>query len=150
MNVTIARGTLKDVDTITKLFDLYMIFYKKPSDKSRYKAYLEERLKNKEATIFIAYDDKKIPLGFVLNYYSFSSVSLGKIIVLNDLFVQLEYRKNGIAEKLINKTFELAKEEGAVRVDLGTAKDNYAAQRLYKKIGFIKDEEFYGYSYHIA
>ena len=94
-------------------------------------------------------NSENIPLGFVLNYYSFSSVSLGKTITLNDLFVKSEYRKKGIAEKLINKTFDLAKKNGAIRVDLGTAKDNYTAQKLYERIGFVKDEEYFAYSYSI-
>ncbi len=137
------------LDQITNLFDQYMVFYKKPSDKHRYKAYISERLTHKEATVYMAFTEDGHPVGFVLNYHSFSSVSLGKVVVLNDLFVLPKYRNQGIAERLIQCSFRLAKETGAIRVDLGTAKDNLNAQRLYEKIGFVRDDEFYAYSYSI-
>lgn len=149
MEIKIIEATIKELDVLTGLFNQYMIFYKKPSDINKYKPYLEERLQNKEATAYLALDAAGNPAGFVLNYYSFSSVSQGKIVILNDLFVASEYRKNGIAEKLINSAFDLAKQVGAIRVDLGTEKDNYTAQRLYEKIGFVKDNGFYAYSYTV-
>jgi len=145
----IIEAKLEHIDLIYPLFNEYMIFYKKPSDELKYKSYLKDRIENEEATIFLALNDENEPMGFVLNYYSFSSVSLGKIIVLNDLFVHSDHRKKGVAEQLINSSFDLAKNRGAIRVDLGTAKDNKIAQNLYKKIGFSKDEEFYAYSYMI-
>ncbi|WP_074406395.1 GNAT family N-acetyltransferase [Aquimarina megaterium] len=150
MNIEIIETTIEELDVLTELFDQYMVFYKKPSDINKYRSYLKERLQNKEANAYLAIDDNtNNPLGFVLNYHSFSSVSLGRIVVLNDLFVMPEYRKKGIAERLINSAFDLAKQVGAIRVDLGTGKDNYTAQRLYEKIGFVKDEDFYTYSYII-
>ncbi|MEW7276974.1 GNAT family N-acetyltransferase [Aquimarina sp. 2201CG1-2-11] len=149
MSITIKKVSIEELDSLVDLFNQYMIFYKQPSNKEKYKSYLNDRLKNKEATVYIALDPGNNPAGFVLNYYSFSSVSQGKIIVLNDLFVAPEYRKKGIAELLINASFGLAKEVGAIRVDLGTAKDNFTAQRLYEKIGFVRDDEFFAYSYPI-
>jgi ribosomal protein S18 acetylase RimI-like enzyme len=149
MDLKIVEANIEQLDIITELFNQYMIFYTKPANESKYKDYLKKRIENNEATIYIALNSENVSLGFVLNYYSFSSVSLGKTITLNDLFVKSEYRKKGIAEKLINRTFELAKKVGAIRVDLGTAKDNYTAQKIYERIGFTKDEEFYAYSYNI-
>ena len=42
----------------------------------------------------------------------------------------------GIANKLIDCSFNLAKNTGSIRLDLATAKDNFSAQALYEKIGF--------------
>jgi ribosomal protein S18 acetylase RimI-like enzyme len=75
---------------------------------------------------------------------------LGKVVVLNDLFVSPTARSQGIGQQLIERSFELAKETGAVRVDLCTAKTNMVAQGLYEKIGFVKDTEFYSYSFSIT
>jgi ribosomal protein S18 acetylase RimI-like enzyme len=112
--------------------------------------YRGQRLLNKEATVFIAYSAENQPVGFVLNYQSFSSVSLGKVVVLNDLFVLATHRKQGIANKLIDCSIDLARKTNAIRVDLGTAKDNFSAQALYEKIGFVKDQQFYSYSLRVA
>ncbi len=126
-----------------------MVFYEKESNPQKYEAYLRDRIEKDEATVFIAYDEDDQPVGFVLNYHSFSSTALGKIIVLNDLYVVEGGRKNGIGKSLIERTFKLAREKGVVRVDLGTAKTNTTAQGLYEKIGFVQDTEFYAYSYTI-
>lgn len=104
---------------------------------------------NGEATVFIAYSDNE-PVGFVLNYHTFSSVSLARVIVLNDLFICVSHRQQGIANKLIGNVIELAKCTNSARIDLGTAIDNYTAQALYEKIGFIKDTEYFSYSLSVA
>lgn len=140
---------LKDLTQLVPLFDQYMVFYGKGSNPLKYAAYLKDRIEKNEATVFIAYDEAGQAVGFVLNYHSFSSTALGKIIVLNDLFVSETVRRKGIGQKLIERTFELAKELSAVRVDLGTAKTNLTAQGLYDKLGFVKDIEFYAYSYSL-
>ena len=131
------------------LFDEYMVFYEKESNPLKHEAYLRERIEKNEATVFIAYDNNDQPVGFVLNYHSFSSTALGRIIVLNDLYVSATERNKGIGQRMIDRTLELAKELGAVRVDLGTAKTNIQAQGLYEKIGFAQDTEFYSYSYSL-
>lgn len=150
MDIVIKKVGVEDISSLVHLFDKYMVFYKKPSNRKLYQSYLKERIQNSEATVFLAFNSQNEAIGFVLNYFSFSSVSQGKIIILNDLFVDSEYRKNGVAETLIQKSIDLAEEIGAVKVDLGTAKDNYGAQRLYERLGFAKDNEFFAYSYAIS
>jgi len=144
--MNIKNISTEELDDLVILFDQYMVFYKQPSAADKYREYLNERLTNDEATVFIAYSLKKEPIGFVLNYHSFSSVSLGKVIVLNDLFVTPSYRKQGIANSLIDCSINLAKSTGSIRIDLGTAKDNLSAQSLYEKIGFIQDTGYFSYS----
>jgi ribosomal protein S18 acetylase RimI-like enzyme len=138
-----------DLDELVPLFDRYMVFYEKPSAPERYRAYLSERLARDEAVVLGFFNDDGRLLGFVLNYFSFSSVSQGGIVVLNDLFVIPDERGRGIGEALIRRVWELARERGAVRVDLGTAKTNVAAQRLYERLGFVRDNEFFVYNYRI-
>ncbi|MDA7915885.1 GNAT family N-acetyltransferase [Verrucomicrobia bacterium] len=145
----IEQLTIDGLDQLVPLFDQYMVFYGKDSAPDKYRKYLRERFEKNEATVFLAGDEEGTPIGFVLNYHSFSSVSLGKIVVLNDLYVVANARKKGVGQKLIECSFGLAREIGAVRVDLGTAKDNHTAQALYEKIGFVKGTEFFSYSYEI-
>jgi len=137
---------LPDIDKLVPLFDQYMVFYGQPSDQEKYKAYLLERINNNEATVYLALDKESEAIGFVLNYQTFSSVSLGRIVVLNDLFVVPAARQKGVAKALIECSVNLAKETGSVRVDLGTAKTNSNAQALYEQLGFEKDTEYFSYS----
>ena len=146
----IRKATTQDLDQLTNLFDQYAVFYKNPSNYVRHHAYLKERLENNEATIFVATDEKNKEklIGFALIYVTFSSLALNKILILNDLFVDSSARKKGIGEKLILETVEFAKELGANDIRLRTAKNNTVAQKLYHKMGFIRED--YLYSYDLA
>ena len=149
MNIELRKISISEINDIVELFNKYMIFYKQESNPEKYKTYLKNRIDNDEATIYLAYESNTKAIGFVINYTCFSSVSLGKIVILNDLFVLDNYRKEGIGNKLIDCSINLAKEIGAVRVDLGTAKDNFKAQSLYERIGFVKDTVYFSYSFNI-
>jgi ribosomal protein S18 acetylase RimI-like enzyme len=143
----IRKATITDLNQLTNLFDQYVVFYKKPSNLEKHYSYLKERLENNEATIFVSFDEvnqDKIN-GFALIYVTFSSLALNKILILNDLFVDSSIRKNGIGEKLILKTVELAKELESNVIRLRTAKNNTAAQGLYHKMGFIREDYLYSY-----
>ena len=39
-----------------------------------------------------------------------------------------------------------AEETGALRIDLETARDNLAGQRLYEQLGYVRDQQFHKYS----
>lgn len=141
------KANIQDLDQLTKLFDQYVVFYKSPSNYEKHHIFLKERLENNEATIFVACEDEnpdKI-IGFALNYITFSSLALNKIVILNDLFVDNSARKRGVGEKLILETVALAKEIGSHTIRLRTAKSNTAAQKLYHKMGFVREDYLYSY-----
>ncbi len=140
----IKKATLEDLEVCTLLFDKYMVFYNKPSDLEKHRSFLQERIGRHEATVFLAFENDKA-VGFTLVYPTFSSVRLSKILILNDLYVEKEQRKNGIGEKLIQKVIELAQLSNADLVRLRTANDNYIAQGLYEKLNFKRDEKFVTY-----
>lgn len=55
---------------------------------------------------------------------------------MSKLSVRKEYRRNGIAEILVDHTISYAKEKGADKLYLDTSKRLGAAVRLYKRKGF--------------
>ena len=129
---------------VVELFDHYRIFYKQSSDILLAEKFIKERLSNNQSMIFVAYEHA-IPIGFTQLYPSYSSVRAVKRWILNDLYVEKEYRKSGVGKALIQKALKFAKENDAVTVKLETAKDNYTAKALYESIGFElqgPDEEF--------
>ena len=143
----IRKATLQDLDQLTNLFDQYVVFYKNPSNIEKHKAYLQERIENNEAIIYLAFDEKNLEkaIGFTLIYITFSSLALNKILILNDLYVYSTIRKNGIGEKLILEVIALAKELGSNLIRLRTAKSNTVAQGLYIKMGFVREDYLYSY-----
>jgi len=68
-----------------------------------------------------------------------------KAWILNDMFVDPEARKLGIGQLLLQKAEDYARETGAKSIVLETAPDNYTAQKLYEKNGYVRDTQFYHY-----
>ena len=149
MNFKIIKATKENIHQVGKLFDLYRQFYKYKSNVHESTNYISERISNNESIIFLALTENNNSAGFVQLYETFGSLHLGKIIILYDLYVKEEFRKHGIGKKLMEKSEEYAKSIGAKSIELSTAKDNLSAQSLYEKIGYIRDNEFYSYSYEI-
>lgn len=140
--MNIKKATINELDSLAELFNLYRLFYKQESNRVGAEEFLRERFINNESVVFLAYDENN-PVGFVQLYPSFSSVSMKKSWILNDLFVEESARKKGFAEQLIKASIILAEETGANVVSLETAKDNVNAQRLYEKMGFIRESNYF-------
>lgn len=141
----ITTATPADLDVLVPLFDAYRVFYSRPSDADRARNFLRERLDNGESVIFIARSDGQ-PAGFIQMFPSFSSVSTARIWVLNDLYVAANRRGQGIARALMRHAARWAKERGAARLILETARDNHPAKSLYDALGWELDTEFDRYS----
>ena len=151
-NIRIIETDATHAAIAAPLLDAYRQFYKKPSDLDAAFVFLSERLKNEESVLFLAFLDSGSaakPVGFVHLYPTFSSLTLRKQWILYDLFVAHEARRRGIGEALMNRARQLAKETGADSLILETAKDNFIAQGLYERLGYIRDEVFYRYSLQI-
>lgn len=129
---------LKD---LAPLFDGYRVFYKQPSDLDGATTFLKQRIEQGDSIIYIAYIDN-IPVGFTQLYPLLSSVSMEPMYLLNDLYVDHNYRGQGIGEALINKAKELCVDENQKGLAIQTAFDN-PAQNLYKRLGFIKDTDLH-------
>jgi ribosomal protein S18 acetylase RimI-like enzyme len=149
-NLKTFRASVEDVSLLAPLFDAYRVFYGRPSDVKLAEKFLFERLQAEESVIFFCRESSSgLPAGFTQLYPSFSSVSAGRIWILNDLFVAPEARRSGVARVLIQAAHDHARETGALRVVLSTAHTNQTAQALYESIGYIQDAEFRSYSFAI-
>lgn len=144
--ITIRQAVLSDIDALAFLFDNYRQFYGRSSDVGAAREFLTARFNHGESVVFIAHEDST-PVGFVQLYPSFSSVSLARTFVLNDLFVREPWRRSGIASQLMAAAVEFAKSSDAVRLSLSTAITNGTAQAVYKSSGWKRDEQFYVYHF---
>lgn len=142
MVLEIKRATKNDVAMVAFLFNSYRMFYKQPSNLEAAFDYLEQRISNDESVIFIAVL-KNDAVGFVQLYPVFSSVSLSKAWLLNDIFVAEHARNQGVAEALLQQAKQFGRETKASNILLQTAADNYKAQSVYEKNGWIKLQDFF-------
>lgn len=142
--VTVKKANLTDLNTLTKLFNLYRLFQKQPTDVEGARNFLEKRMKNNETEIYIAYL-KNEAVGFTLLYPSYSSVAMQRSWILNDLYVEKLARKKGVANVLLEQVIEFTKETKVCGIVLETCNDNYIAQKLYEKFGFVKERNHFYY-----
>ncbi|HEY8095536.1 MAG TPA: GNAT family N-acetyltransferase [Methylobacter sp.] len=149
MNTIIVRqAVISDLEVLAPLFDGYRQFYGRAGDLPAATEFLSARFNRNESVLFIAHEGNKA-IGFTQLYPSFSSVSLARILVLNDLFVDEHARRKGAASKLMSAAVEYAGSGGAVRISLSTATTNEAAQRLYQSAGWQRDEQFFVYHFAV-
>lgn len=142
--ITVKAATLADVDLIAPLFDGYRQFYRQPSDLEAARAFVAERLTNNESVILLAYDHEA--LGFTQLYPSFSSVSLRRLWILNDLFVAATARQRGVGAALLESARQWAISTNAKGLVLETEITNQTAQRLYESLGWQRETDTYHYA----
>lgn len=126
---------------VAMLLDQYRVFYNQPSHLHDAEQFLAERFRNQDSAIFLALD-AGTGVGFTQLYPSFSSVSLRRIWILNDLYVLASHRRQGIAKQLMKTAAGYARQTGAVRLAIATQNTNGAAQALYVSLGYQPDQEF--------
>lgn len=146
-SIAVRQAVLSDLDELAQLFDQYRQFQGQKSDLSAARDFLRSRFNHGESVTFIAYEGEN-PVGFAQLYPSFSSVSLARVFVLNDLFVHESGRRKGVASELLAAIEEYASSLDAVRITLLVAKSNISAQALYESRDWKQDEQFFMYHHY--
>ena len=139
----IHQATTKDIDQIAPLFDGYRQFYGKPTDLKAARQFLYERFKNYQSVIFIANAENGDGVGFTQLFPSFSSVSMERTFILNDLYVAPSARRSGVAAKLLDAAAQYGRSVGAIRITLSTGMENNSAKALYLSQGWKQDAAFH-------
>jgi GNAT superfamily N-acetyltransferase len=145
-DTTVRQAVLADLPVLAPLFDAYRRFYGRPTDVAAAETFLRERFDHGESVIFLAHA-AGAPAGFTQLYPSFSSVSLARVFILNDLFVVPDRRRTGVGSELLRAATEHARALGAVRVSLNTDIQNTSAQAVYEARGWKRDREYFAYHF---
>jgi ribosomal protein S18 acetylase RimI-like enzyme len=134
-----------DVEALARLFDAYRCFYRQPSDPGLARRFVGERLGNGDSIMLVCELDRSLA-GFCQLYPSFCSIAAARIHLLYDLFVEPDARRRGVARALMLAARAVARDSGAVRMELQTATSNLPAQALYESLGWVRNDEFQTYS----
>lgn len=145
--IAIRFASTPDLPCLTALFDAYRMFYGLASDRAAAAAFLAARLQHNESVVLVGVlaepaSGAEAIVGFAQLYRGFSSLALGTVIVLNDLYVASSARRLGVGGRLVDAATDYAKQVGAIRVSLETRPDNAEALRLYRAKGFVPDDEY--------
>ncbi|WP_241000805.1 GNAT family N-acetyltransferase, partial [Pseudomonas viridiflava] len=91
------------MDLLTPLFVKYREFYGELPFPDSSRDFLEKRLRRDESVIYLAQpnDDDTRLLGFCQLYPSYSSLSLKRVRILNDIYVAEDARRQLVADHLM-------------------------------------------------
>lgn len=92
--------------------------------------------------IFVAQVSEQL-VGFIQLYPLWSSLEMGRVWMINDLFVQADHRGKSIGQALMQQGIAFAKARDAVYITLETGMDNLRAHQLYQKLGFVIEDGIY-------
>ncbi|HEX5314577.1 MAG TPA: GNAT family N-acetyltransferase [Gammaproteobacteria bacterium] len=145
----VRRAGIGDLDRLVPLFEEYRHFYGRESPKPETRAFLRERIEGDESVVFLAMLDA-LPAGFTQLYPLFSSVGMSRIWLLNDLYVVAAARRRGVASALLDAAETHARKTGATALLLQTGRDNYGAQTLYERKGWIREDDYCWYDLAIS
>jgi ribosomal protein S18 acetylase RimI-like enzyme len=143
-NMTVEHASAPDLDMLVTLFEGYRAFYGCKPDANAARDFLSQRIANADSTILLAKDGPRA-VGFVQLYPVFSSLQLKRAWILNDLFVDPDYRGHGVARALMAAARQLAHETRSASLSLETAHDNAPARALYESLGYRVDQGFLHY-----
>ena len=146
--IQIRRATIDDLGLIAPLFDLYRQFYEQDSDLAKADNFLAQRLQHNESVIFLALDGAD-PVGFTQLYPGFSSVSMARTFLLNDLYVLASHRRHGVGALLLKAAVAHAHSAQAVRISLTTNVANTTAQAVYEAQGWEREKAFLTYNFKL-
>jgi GNAT superfamily N-acetyltransferase len=147
----IVQATLEHLDLLTPLFIKYREFYGELPFPDSSRKFLETRLKRKESVIYLALaDDEDKLLGYCQLFPSYSSLSLKRGWILNDIFVAEDARRMLVADRLLQTAKQMAKDTNAVRMRVATSVSNEVAQKTYESIGFREDTRFKNYTLELG
>jgi GNAT superfamily N-acetyltransferase len=145
LNLTIRPVEPRDFDQWLPLWDGYNAFYRRSGPT----ALAPEITQMTWTRFFDAYEpvhalvaesDGQL-LGITHYIYHRTTISIGPICYLQDLFTVESARGKGVARGLINEVYARAKLAGAFRVYWQTLESNQTAMQLYDKVaeksGFI-------------
>jgi len=140
-DVTIRRATVEDLDAVAALFDGYRQFYEQPADLDGARRFIHARLQANDSVLLVAERDRQL-VGLGQLYPSFSSLSMNRIWILNDLFVAREHRRGGVGGALMSAAEGVARQSGAKGLVLSTKRTNAPAKALYEAHGWKLDVAF--------
>ncbi len=136
----IRRATPADAPTVARLLHDFQEEFDETSPgvealTDRY----EDLIRNRDMTVLLAGDGAD---GFAQIRYRPWVYSAGPNAhsYLEELYVVSGLRGEGIGRALLEAALEMARDEGATHMELGTSTDDTAARGLYESLGFTNRE----------
>ncbi|GEL98199.1 GNAT family N-acetyltransferase [Cellulomonas terrae] len=123
---------------VVELFVAYRHFYGRLDTDEDARTFLRRRVQTQDSFVWAALAGDDVA-GFVQVYPAHTSLDLGTVWWLNDLFVAPAARSLGAGRALVQHVIDEAATHGVSEVRLETQPENATARALYERLGFTVD-----------
>jgi len=143
MAVRIERASERDIPAILRLVgrlaEYEKLAHAMVSTEDDFRRALFGPQRNVEALMAFAGD---APVGFAMYFYNFSTFLGKRGIYLEDLFVEPEYRGQGIGKALLERLARIGKEEDCGRIEWSVLTWNQPSIDFYHRLGAVTLEDW--------
>ena len=133
--VLIERANPTDRADVERLITAYIASEGVKPRSERISWAVEQVLRNRVGGILLVAREKKAVVGVALAVYS-PSAELGRLLFVNDFFVDPSMRRKGVGRALAVRLLEQAKAMRVERIDLEVTPTNATAAAFWKAVGF--------------
>ncbi len=89
-----------------------------------------------KSIVLLAKSEHTSYCGMLIAFENISTFTVSPMINIHDVIVLKDHRNQGIGKILMKTITAIAQERNCSRITLEVREDNYAAQHLYKSMGF--------------
>ena len=142
LSIQVRAATIADLDQILAFIQQKAVF-------DGYRDALSATAETLQQTLFgefpyaeVAFAEvNSLPIGFVLFAQMYSSFLAQPTLWIDDLFVQVEWRRQGVGTALLKHLAEIGKTRGCGRIEWTVATHNNAGIQFYRQQGAQIREE---------
>lgn len=131
----VERAAPPDRPDVERLIAAYHTFEGVKPRPERISWAVDQILRNRVGGVLLVAREKRVVVGVALAVYQ-PSAELGRLLVVNDFFVDPAARRKGIGRALAAKLLEEAKAMHVDQIDLEVLPTNVAGAAFWKSMGF--------------
>lgn len=147
MNVSVRKADIQDADDICRLIH-ELAEYEKMQDECRLTHETLISLMNEPNGLrgLVAEGDGKAIGTLVYSIYKLATFSGKRILYIEDIFVEEQYRGSGVGKALFDEAIRTARELDCLKLEWKCLSWNSSAIKFYEKTGGVSDPQWLTYT----
>ncbi|KAA9347793.1 GNAT family N-acetyltransferase [Larkinella humicola] len=137
--IRLAR-TPADADAVLRMMETFCGLFNYPFDQPLRQMLIRQVLENPSLGSLWLVELENKPVGYAALTYGFAYEFGGKTALVDELFIEEDYRGAGLGRRILQSLQKAADELGVSVIHLQTEKYNPRAKQLYESAGFVDQE----------
>jgi len=135
----IREATRDDAESVSQLASEFHRYLRSLGDPTRFnfnaEAHVRDGFGPNRAFFGLVAEEEEKTVGYLLYHFGYDTDHSRRLMYVIDLYVDLEYRANGIGKALMKRASEEALSQGATDLWWGVYERNTSALKFYESLG---------------